>query len=220
MLCARFLTRSSLSRSVYPDWTQACVDFLINEVPQEASNEKTLLDHVWKQYIDSDLAEIATPALPDLGYDLGQAHKVSIGAGAGCGIILQIMDIMEMQFSKLSMLGDVEKELEGRKFGGYQRIYLNADEQNDENGGDANAMGIPPTQLAPGASQGPAVNVEETHKAKTVNFHRGMLKFILTDGHQKIEGMELKIVPGLSMYTPPGTKVCSLDSLGLVVLRS
>lgn len=202
---------AALKPTVYPDWTQACVDFLYSEVPNEVSNEQRLLDHVWKQYLESDLHEIAVPALAQLPPDINQAHKMTIGSGPGGAVILQVLDVMEMQYSKLSMLSDVEKELEGRKYGGYQRIYLNAEEQNEENGGDgmngyfpAPTQGMPP---APSQSSAAVRNVEQTHQAKKINFSRGMLKYVLSDGHQEIEGMELKVIPGLSMYTMIGTKV-------------
>ncbi|KAI9010637.1 hypothetical protein DFJ74DRAFT_314151 [Hyaloraphidium curvatum] len=114
---------------------------------------------------------------------------------------------MEVQHSKQAMLDDVEKELEGRKYGGYQRIYLNVDEQEGNENADANGPARPGPTQNPAPSQAVVHNVTQTHQAKLISFPRGMLRLTLTDGHQVIEGMEMKRLPDVSMYTPLGSKV-------------
>lgn len=173
---------------VHPEWTPACVDYIsaaYTETARIQNNRQQLtipydqlLNEVLSQYLHGDLCEIGLPTLPP--NVLASCHNVTLQ-----NVVLQIVDVMEVGESVMSLYNTLRDEM-GRRMIPTEfptnSVVSRSRRRNNNNNNNNNNSG-------------------------KVKFPRKMLQIVFTDGHQQVEGMEYKTLPMFDLYTPPGTKV-------------
>jgi hypothetical protein len=103
---------------IFPEWLDQCVEFVKTEILRGTPVQTA--QHVWQQFLGSNLSDIAYPAFQELPQRAVWKNNV----------VLQVVNVLEVGSSVQSMHTSCEDELNRRKYGGTGPIRFDEEEED------------------------------------------------------------------------------------------
>ncbi|ORZ36238.1 hypothetical protein BCR44DRAFT_1433043 [Catenaria anguillulae PL171] len=173
----------SLNLHVLDEWTEQCVQFLLESTHPPPATIQALCPLVVTQLLHTDLCQVGLPTIPPELAAFGTQNAFL--APGDAAVVLQIMAIEEIGHSTLSVAHALEA------------VVAYSEAEAARSGANNGQIGLQQQQHRPAGGR----------RQVPPTIPRKMLKLTLTDGHITLVGMEYKSMPFLSLLTPLGAKV-------------